>query len=110
MPNNRRISPLTIILLLMLLVLLPLGLYTLSTAMGATAVTWLLPNGGDNDAADAEARLRQAADALRAPTPDANSNQILRVRFAATVPTATPIPTPTPGVLFLPLVAHQNGD
>ncbi len=100
MPKHRRIQPLTIVLLIMLLVLLPLGLYTLTTAFGATPLSWLLPANASTDAADAEARLRQRADALRAPTPDASSDQILRVRFAATVP------TPTPGAVFLPLVSQ----
>lgn len=104
MPKHHRIQPLTIVLLVMLLVLLPLGVYTLTTAFGATPLAWLLPGGGNSDAANAEATLRQRADALRAPTPNAGSDQILRVRFAATVP------TPTPGAVFLPLVSHSSDD
>lgn len=42
MPKKYGIQPLTIILLLMLLVLLPLGLNTLTTALGATPLSWLL--------------------------------------------------------------------
>lgn len=99
MPTNRKVSPLTIVLLLALLMLLPLGLYTLSTALGATTLGWLLPRQSD-EAAAAEARLRQATERFRVPTPNAGSNQILRVRFAATVP------TPTPGAVFLPLVSQ----
>ncbi len=99
MSSHRKVSPLTIVLLLTLLVLLPLGVYTLATAMGATTLSWLLPQQND-EAAAAEARLRQATERLRPPTPNAGSDQILRVRFAATVP------TPTPGAVFLPLVSQ----
>lgn len=97
MTRIRRIDPLHIILVLLLLIMLPLGVLTLATALGATPVAWLASN-------TSASPTTGASHASSAPATNPSDHN-LNVAYVPMARATTPPPLRA-GATYLPIISR----